>query len=311
MEEAGNCGNKQESMAAALNAGGDKDEADALAFIMQVKAEVERCLAAGMSKEQMFRELREKRSHPAATYAVYKELRHQNKDFFKEYYVKMDVRKQAERLKLLVHQYRTVRDAPAGPRAPGTETQQTAMAIPPDDMGLLDDWTVLSGLNGDPQSAATSAQLPTGQPLQQREQPVPSGGNQRVPVPSAACTTSDGAMAVSYPWVCTDNVGTMGWQGEQAGPLQHWWPRSGGCVLPPKGWQPPSSGDRLPENGSHLAGAAPLHSQQAEPSWRPGTQPRLQLDSLQSYGNFLAHVTSWHGEQAHEPLHQWQAARQP
>ncbi|KAK1684550.1 hypothetical protein QYE76_045398 [Lolium multiflorum] len=293
MEEAANCGNDLESRAAALNAGGDKDEADALAFIMQVKEEVERCLAAGMSKEQMFRELREKGSHPAATYAVYKELRHQNKDFFKEYYVKMDVRKQAERLKLLVRQYRTVRDSGVRPRAPGTETQQTAMVIPPDDMGLLE-------LNGDPQSAATSAQLPTGQPLQQREQPVPNGGNQRVLVPSAACTTSDGAMAVSYPWACTDNVGTMGWQGEQAVPLQHWLPGAGGWVLPPQGsyWPPPSSGERLPENGSHHAGAAPRHSQQAEPSWRPGTQPRSQLDSLQSYGNFLAHVTSWHGEQA-------------
>ncbi|KAM0844419.1 hypothetical protein ACQ4PT_057061 [Festuca glaucescens] len=311
MEEAHNCGNEQESREAALNAGGDED--DALAFIIQVKEEVERCLAAGMSKEQMFRELREKGSHPAATFAVYKELRHQNSDFFKEYYVKMDVRKQAERLKLLVHQYRTVRDACAGPRAPGTETQQTAMAIPPDDMGLLEDWTVLFGLNGDRQSAATSAQLPTGQPLHQREQPVPNGGNQRVPVPSAACTTSDSSMAVSYPWACTDNVGTMGWHGEQAVPLQQWWPGAGGCVLPPQGsyWQPPSSRERLTENGSHHAGAAPWHSQQAEPSWRPGTQPHSQLDSLQSYGNFLVHVASWHGEQAHEPLHQWQADRQP
>jgi hypothetical protein len=38
-------------------------------WAVKVKAEVERCLAAGMSKEQMFRELREKGSHPAATYA--------------------------------------------------------------------------------------------------------------------------------------------------------------------------------------------------------------------------------------------------
>jgi hypothetical protein len=36
---------------------------------VKVKEELERCLEAGMSKEEMFRELREKGSHPAATFA--------------------------------------------------------------------------------------------------------------------------------------------------------------------------------------------------------------------------------------------------
>ena len=36
---------------------------------MKVKEEVERCLEAGTSKEQLFRVLREKGSHPAATFA--------------------------------------------------------------------------------------------------------------------------------------------------------------------------------------------------------------------------------------------------
>ena len=38
-------------------------------WAVKVKEEVERCLAAGMSKEQMFHELREKGFHPAAAFA--------------------------------------------------------------------------------------------------------------------------------------------------------------------------------------------------------------------------------------------------
>lgn len=146
-EVAGTCGNEQDR-AAALSAGGDED--DTLAFIIQVKEEVERCLEAGMSKKEMFRELREKGSPPAATFAVYKELRHQNKDFFKEYYLKMDLKKQAGRLKLLLHQYRTVRAGGADTRPRGTATKQTTTAAP-DDVELPKNSDVLVGLHGNRQ----------------------------------------------------------------------------------------------------------------------------------------------------------------
>ncbi|XP_044453622.1 uncharacterized protein [Triticum aestivum] len=326
--EAGNHGNDQGSSGAALHAGGDED--GARAFIAQVKEEVERCLAAGMSKEQMFHELREKGFHPAAAFAVYKELRDQNNSWFKDYYVKMDLRKQAERLEFLLHQYRTVRDADAAARAQGTAAQQTAMDIP-NDVGFLGHRTVPAGLDGtrlvcssscsDRRLASASLQLPlssttmyvpTGQLLHQIEQPVPNGGVQGVLEPSAACTTSNAAMAVTYPWSCTDNVqtddvGTMLLHGEQGPPLQQWYPGASAGVVPPwdSNWPTPSSVQMPPENREHHHRPAPCHGEQAE--------QRLLIDSLRlgEDRNPQVHVASRHGEQAHEPLHQWQSGSQP
>ncbi|KAI5011509.1 hypothetical protein ZWY2020_013646 [Hordeum vulgare] len=326
--EAGNRGNDQGSSGAALNAGGDED--GARAFIAQVKEELERCLGAGMSKEKMFQELHGKGFHPAAAFAVYKELRDQNNDWFREHYVKMDLRKQAERLQLLLHHYRTVRAANAAARAQGTAGQQTAMAAVPNDVGLPGHWsTVPVGLDGtglvstsssgEPRFAAPYSQLPspattthapTGQPLHQREQPVPDGGVQGVLEPSAACTAFNGAMAVTYPWSCTDNVhtdnvGTM-WLLQ---PPQQWWPGASAGVVPSWGsnCQLPSSVQMPPENREHHDRPAPGpgHGEQAE-------QPLL-IDGLRlgEYGNPQVHVAPQHGEQAHEPLHQWQTASQP
>ena len=97
---------------------------------------------------------------------VYKELRHQNKDFFKEYYYKMDLSNQAERLKHLMHRYRKVRASGktlaggADTRSPGTATQQTTTAVP-DDVGLPESGAVLVGADGSSQSATTLGKLPS------------------------------------------------------------------------------------------------------------------------------------------------------
>ncbi|KAG8060010.1 hypothetical protein GUJ93_ZPchr0002g25344 [Zizania palustris] len=61
---------------------------------VQVKQEIVNCLRARMTKEQMFQRLREMGVHPAIAFAVYKELRLQNKDYFKRYALTLLVKRQ-------------------------------------------------------------------------------------------------------------------------------------------------------------------------------------------------------------------------
>ncbi|TVU19309.1 hypothetical protein EJB05_35450 [Eragrostis curvula] len=97
------------------NAANDGEE-DARQFILQVKQTVERCLAQGMDKAQMFRAIREEGLHPGAAFAVYKEIRDQNRVFFQEYYCMIDLKEQRERLDRLIRAYR------GGVRVPETAT---------------------------------------------------------------------------------------------------------------------------------------------------------------------------------------------
>lgn len=220
----------------------------------------------------------------------------------------MDLRKQAERLELLLHQYRTVRAADAAATAQVTAAQQTDMTIP-NDVRLPGHRTVPAGLDGTRLvcSSSNGDVIPTGQLLHQIEQPVPNGGVQGVLEPSAACTTSNADMAVTGPWSCNDNVGTMWLHGEQGQPLQQWCPGASAGVVPPWGsyWPLPLSVQMPPENREHHDRPAPCHGEQAE--------QRLLIDSLRlgEDRNPQVHVASRHGEQAYEPLHQWQTGSQP
>ncbi|PNT61616.1 uncharacterized protein LOC112269314 isoform X2 [Brachypodium distachyon] len=275
-----------------------------------------------MSKEQMFRELRLRGLHPAVVFAVYKELRDQNNGFFREHYVKMDLRKQAERLKRLLHHYRTVRDAGAAGATTALGTAAHAMSIPDGVGGLTEapeHRTVPIGLNGgaclvsssigdDSRFAAYAQTTRTPalneQMLLQREQPViPNGGVHGTVPSSAACATSNRAMAVSYPRPPGNR--------EQAELLRQRWAAGASVVWTRDSyWQrpsvPPSSVETPPENSDNQGQAAPRHGRQAdEPmlEWKPSRQPNIPIECLPEYRNHPVNLASRLGEQT-VSLHQ-------
>lgn len=228
MMDAGTCSNVQGNIGGPDDGGDDKE--DTRRFIIQVKEEMERCLEAGMSKEQMFRELREKGLHVAIAFAVYKELRDQNYGFFEEYYGKIDVRKQTERFQRLLHQYRTARDAAAGVSTLLTATPPTAMAVL-ENMGSsydqtvvpvgLDDARLVGISSGDGQFAGSeplqqAVQLPDGEQLHQSEHWVPNGGVRGV---TSAAGPSNAFMTGSWP---PPRGGLGQWHAEQGERLQRW-----------------------------------------------------------------------------------------
>jgi hypothetical protein len=140
---------------------------------VQVKQTVERCLAEGMNKAQMFREIREEGLQLGAAFAgesiiqsstsfaqaslfngsqhrsnlteylvchlVYKELRDQNHGFFKEYSNKIDLKEQHQQLNRLIRTcLQGARNAEDGARVPEIVTPQIATDVPVNTDGWLD-----------------------------------------------------------------------------------------------------------------------------------------------------------------------------
>uniref|UniRef100_A0A0E0K362 Uncharacterized protein n=1 Tax=Oryza punctata TaxID=4537 RepID=A0A0E0K362_ORYPU len=66
--------------------------------LQYVKDEIARCLEARLSKEQMFRQFRQSKIDPVIYYAVYKELRSQNEEFFELFMLKVSLRRQIDRV---------------------------------------------------------------------------------------------------------------------------------------------------------------------------------------------------------------------
>ncbi|TVU01428.1 hypothetical protein EJB05_53141 [Eragrostis curvula] len=156
----------------------DKEAEDARRFILQVKRTVERCVAQGMNKEQMFRAIREEGLHPGAAFAVYKELRRQNRGFFREYYCMIDLKEQRERLDRLILAYRTGGRSNAvqdGVHVP-PETATTLSMLEWADQQSMQAWLSDSGHQLAPAEpwSVQAARLPTG------EQLVPNHGEQPV-----------------------------------------------------------------------------------------------------------------------------------
>ncbi|KAL6652270.1 hypothetical protein ACP70R_011195 [Stipagrostis hirtigluma subsp. patula] len=187
----------------------DKEEDDARRFILQVKETVERCLAQGMDKAQMFRVIREEGLPSSIAFAVYKQLRDQNHAFFKEYYSMIDLKEQRERFNHLIQAYRAggsnVNAVAAGVRVPETATTSTSMELDipvhngwPDQQavqGWLDHTAHLAiarGVGGGDDQLAGAARpqqalrLPAGQQLRYHQQPVADGGVQEVAWPQQA-----------------------------------------------------------------------------------------------------------------------------
>ncbi|BAS80120.1 Os02g0658350 [Oryza sativa Japonica Group] len=65
---------------------------------MQVKDVIARCLEARLSKGQMFRQFRRSKIDPVIYYAVYKELRSQNEEFFELFMLKVSLKRQIDRV---------------------------------------------------------------------------------------------------------------------------------------------------------------------------------------------------------------------
>ncbi|CAL5015561.1 unnamed protein product [Urochloa decumbens] len=108
---------------------GEKEDEEARQFILQVKKIIERCVAQGMDKAEMFRVIREEGLPTWIAFAVFQELREQNHDFFKEYYIMHDLKKQREKLGSLIQAYRAGSgNAAAGGRALEMATVAPAVA---------------------------------------------------------------------------------------------------------------------------------------------------------------------------------------
>ncbi|CAN6235844.1 unnamed protein product [Urochloa humidicola] len=120
---------------------GPGDE-EARQFILQVKKIIERCLEQGMNKAEMFRVIREEGLPTWIAFAVFKELREQNHDFFKEYYTMHDVKRQREKLGRLIQAHRAGSgNAAAGARALETATMAAAAAMEPDTTAGMEEWS--------------------------------------------------------------------------------------------------------------------------------------------------------------------------
>ncbi|CAN6268806.1 unnamed protein product [Urochloa humidicola] len=117
----------------------EKREEEARQFILQVKKIIERCLEQGMNKAEMFRVIREEGLPTWIAFAVFKELREQNHDFFKEYYSMHDLQEQRKKLGRLIQAHRACSsNAAAGARALETVTMAAAIATEPDTMAGIE-----------------------------------------------------------------------------------------------------------------------------------------------------------------------------
>ncbi|CAN6240404.1 unnamed protein product [Urochloa humidicola] len=115
----------------------EKREEEARQFILQVKKIIERCLEQGMNKAEMFRVIREEGLPTWIAFAVFKELREQNHDFFKEYYSMHDLQEQRKKLGRLIQTHRACSsNAAAGARALETVTMAAAATEPDTTAGM-------------------------------------------------------------------------------------------------------------------------------------------------------------------------------
>ncbi|CAN6229121.1 unnamed protein product [Urochloa humidicola] len=120
----------------------EKREEEARQFIFQVKKIIERCLEQGMNKAEMFRVIREEGLPTWIAFAVFKELREQNHDFFKEYYSMHDLKEQRKKLGRLIQAHRACRgSAAAGMRELETATMAAAAAATEPDTTVGMEWS--------------------------------------------------------------------------------------------------------------------------------------------------------------------------
>ncbi|RLM73414.1 uncharacterized protein C2845_PM15G16900 [Panicum miliaceum] len=118
----------------------EKGDQEARQFILKVKKTIERCLEQRMNKAEMFRTIREEGLPSWIAFAVFKELREQNHDFFREYYSMHDLREQREKLGRLVQAYRAgCSAAAAGARA--LEAAPTVAAVMETDAAASMEWS--------------------------------------------------------------------------------------------------------------------------------------------------------------------------
>ncbi|RLM64411.1 uncharacterized protein C2845_PM16G16000 [Panicum miliaceum] len=116
------------------------DHQEARQFILKVKKTIERCLEQRMNKAEMFRVIREEGLPTWIAFAVFKELREQNHDFFREYYSMHDLKEQREKLGRLIQAYRAGGSAATtGARAP--EAAPTAAAVMGTDAAASMEWS--------------------------------------------------------------------------------------------------------------------------------------------------------------------------